>query len=133
MSYWKCEHCGRSTPVPWVDTYDSDSGATSSGPALFHNKRCIHCGKNPTSYSAIWVSILIGYIVLGMLFVFGSGDTIDEEDGDKFFLVFGGGFFLMFFICLLLGKLKEKGRKKRAIRRERARQRKAEEGRQNNE
>ena len=128
MSYWKCEHCGRSTPVPWVDTYDS--GATSSGPALFHNKRCIHCGKNPTSYSAIWASILIGYIVLGMLFVFGSGDTIDDEDGDKFFLVFGGGFFLMF---LLLGKLKEKGRKKRAIRRERARQRKAEEGRQNNE
>ena len=131
MSYWKCEHCGRSTPVPWVDTYDS--GATSIGPALFHNKRFIHCGKTHTSYSAIWVSILIGYIVLGMLFVFGSGDTIDDEDGDKFFLVFGGGFFLMFFICLLLGKLKEKGRKKRAIRRERARQRKAEEGRQNNE
>ena len=133
MSYWKCEHCGRSTPVPWVDTYDSDSGATSSGPALFHNKRCIHCGKNPTSYSAIWASILIVYIVLGMLFAIVSGDTIDDEDGDKFFLVFGGGFFLMFFICLLLGKLKEKGRKKRAIRRERARQRKAEEGRQNNE
>ena len=131
MSYWKCEHCGRSTPVPWVDTYDS--GATSSGPALFHNKRCIHCGKNPTSYSAIWVSILIAYFVLMLLFTIVSGDTIDDEDGDKMVVVFVGGFFLMVFTALLLGKLKVKLRLRLAIRRERARQRKAEEGRQKNE
>ena len=68
-----------------------------------------------------------------LLFTFVSGDTIDDEDGDKIVAVWVGGFFLMIFICLLLGKLKEKGRKKRAIRRERARQRKAEEGRQKNE
>jgi hypothetical protein len=127
MSYWKCEHCGGATPVPWVES------GTSSGPALFHNKRCIHCGKNPTSYSAIWASLFIVYIVLMLLFVVGSGDTIDEEDEDKVILVFAGGFMLLFCMCLLLGKLKEKGRKKRAIRRERARQRKAEQGRQNNE
>ena len=68
-----------------------------------------------------------------LLFTFVSGDTIDDEDGDKMVVVFVGGFFLMGFTALLLGKLKEKGRKKRAIRRERARQRKVEEGRQNNE
>ena len=68
-----------------------------------------------------------------LLFTFVSGDTIDDEDGDKMVVVFVGGFFLMVFTALLLGKLKVKLRLRRAIRRERARQRKAEEGRQNNE
>jgi len=68
-----------------------------------------------------------------LLFTFVSGDTIDDEDGDKIVAVWAGGFCLMFFTALLLGKLKVKLRMRRAIRRERARQRKAEEGRQNNE
>ena len=68
-----------------------------------------------------------------LLFTFVSGDTIDDEDGDKMVVVFVGGFFLMGFTALLLGKLKVKLRLRRAIRRERARQRKVEEGRQNNE
>jgi len=68
-----------------------------------------------------------------LLFTFVSGDTIDDEDGDKMVVVFVGGFFLMVFTALLLGKLKVKLRLRRAIRRERARQRKVEEGRQNNE
>ena len=68
-----------------------------------------------------------------LLFTFVSGDTIDDEDGDKMVVVFVGGFFLMVFTALLLGKLKVKLRLRRAIRRERARQRKAEEGRQKKE
>ena len=68
-----------------------------------------------------------------LLFTVVSGDTIDDEDGDKIVAVWAGGFCLMFCMCLLLGKLKVKLRLRRAIRQERARKRKAEEGRQNNE
>ena len=68
-----------------------------------------------------------------LLFVFVSGDTIDDEDGDKMVVVFVGGFFLLVFTGSLLGKLKVKLRMRRAIRQERARKRKVEEGRQNNE
>ena len=133
MSYWTCEHCGRLTPVPLVETYDAESGGISRSPTLSRWPRCIHCGKNPTSYSRIWAFLLIAYFVLMLLFTFVSGDTIDDEDGDKMVVVFVGGFFLMVFTALLLGKLKVKLRLRRAIRRERARQRKVEEGRQNNE
>jgi len=133
MSHWPCEHCGRVTPVPWVETHDSESGGTSRGPALSRWPRCIHCGKNPTSYSRIWAFLFIAYFVLMLLWVFVSGDTVEEADGDKVTVVWVGGFMLMGFMCLLLGKLKVKLRLRRAIRQERARQRKAEQGRQNNE
>ena len=76
---------------------------------------------------------MIVYLVLMLLFVFVSGDTIDEEDGDKMVVVWGGGFILMFFTAVLMINLKVKLRMRRAIRQERARQRKAEQGRQNNE
>lgn len=107
-----CENCGRSTPVP---------------PGLAnHGINCIHCGKNPHKYSAIWACVMIVYLVLMLLFVFVSGDTIDEEDGDKMVVVWAGGFVLMFFTAVLMINLKVKLRMRRAIRQARARQRKAE-------
>ena len=68
-----------------------------------------------------------------LLFTVVSRDTIDDENGDKIVAVWAGWFCLMFCMCLLLGKLKVKLRMRRAIRQERARKRKVEEGRQNNE